>query len=521
MAPEAGSRVTVELGQTAMPVPYYTEGVDYSAWTSMLDASTVPYALHSGSSVVIASSLSSAKYVGPESHPTALMLYYQMGINAQSAAAGLDGQQPPHQASPLRPWVVETCAGVNPNASDYSANMPYPALDALSVLRAPSTWGLWHELGHQRQSTVWPWDMPSLGEVTVNIFTTAALRRFWGESLPVGPRAATWDRAQIYLMQPDAEREFDNMESNTGANREVMFEQLRRSFGDTFYPRLERAARTLGDPGDKAARKRLFQVEASKAANADLSEYFGAWGLRPDAQTLAQIAALSLPKPPGQPTQVPVFGGSAESRILDVWAFSAQGRNVQIEGHAWPPGAVIEARTQHNGRAGVATADAFGRYRNDALDKGYLRDGATLLELRTANSAGASQQATVTQRPVVTSLRVRRTQTGAIWVNGTGAPAGADVEVHNRDGSWPAVATVGGDGTFENDHLNDNHLVDGSTMLEVRMNFRERSFPERWRAVLLQAIDGSFDVECRFTTSEPAGESLQAIEGQCAKAVLP
>lgn len=518
LAPHSDARVTVELGQAAQPVPYFTKDIAQSAWTSMLSASTIPYALLASDRVIIASSLASAKSVIGESRPALLLQFYQMGIEAQNAFAGLDGQLPPNPVSPLRPFVVETCAGSNPNAWDYSANMPYPAVEALSALRTLTSWGLWHELGHQRQNTAWTWDWPSLSEVTVNLYTTAALRRFWGENLPVGPRPAAWDRAQIYLMQPDAEREFDNMESNTGANREVMFEQLRRAFGDTFYPRLEQAARALDNPGDGATRKRWFQVQASKAANVDLSAYFTAWGLRPDAKTLAQIAALKLPTPPGQPTQMPVFGGSAESRVLDVWAFSAQGNNVQIEGHAWPPGAVLEAHSQERGWLGVATADAFGRYRNDALDKGYLRDGATTLELRTANSAGASQQALVGERPVVTSLRVQRTQSGAIRVRGTGAPAGANIEAHTRDGSWPAVATVGGNGTFENDHLNDNHLVDGSRTLEVRMNYRERIFPERWRAVLTPAADGSFDVECTFATPDPAGQSLKPVQGLCEKA---
>ena len=99
-----------------------------------------------------------------------------------------------------------------------------------------------------------------------------------------------------------------------------MFEQLRRAFGDPFYHKLEQAVRRLDDPGTSAKRKQLFQVEASKAANADLSDYFIRWGLRPDAQTLAAIKALGL-KTRGRPSTVPVFKGSNEDRMLRLWGF--------------------------------------------------------------------------------------------------------------------------------------------------------------------------------------------------------
>ena len=41
------------------------------------------------------------------------------------------------------------------------------------VVASSQAWGLWHEMGHMRQTVNWDWD--EVDEVTVNIYSLAAI----------------------------------------------------------------------------------------------------------------------------------------------------------------------------------------------------------------------------------------------------------------------------------------------------------------------------------------------------------
>lgn len=166
-----------------------------------------------------------------------------------------------------------------------------------------SSWGIWHEYGHQRQADPqWSWD--AMGEVTVNIYALAALRMLPGASTEHSI-LAEWKAAERYLAQPQARRDFDTTPELF--TRLAMFEQLRVVYGDGFYRRLHQMGRRSPVQDVDPDKKRLFMVLASKTAGNDLTAYFTKWGLRPDQQTEQAIAALKLPAPARDLTKVPVF----------------------------------------------------------------------------------------------------------------------------------------------------------------------------------------------------------------------
>jgi len=477
--------INVTLGTTAQPIPYFNaDSTRQSEWQFMLENSAIPYALLSSKHILVVGSLQSAKQVSPDGKE--LLDTYEKGIrNGQDAISGLDGIAPRNRPSPLRPMVVESRSGANPSATDYRAMMPFPYPGIFEPADVRSSWAIWHELGHQRQSPIWTWSGPSLGEVTVNVYTLAALRNN-GWTSPEQPGPAAWDKALVHLAAPDDDRDFDNRSKTENAVMFVMFEQLRNIAApdNLFYSRLEQSVRAQTDPGTEAGRKQLFQVEASKAAKYDLTDYFKKWGLRPDANTLAAIAALKLPKPVEDPATFPVFGGNNNAKILDLWGFWLPSGKLFVDGHANPQGGHIQVLDKPGNFPLIATVDQHLQFVNDHLTADYLEDGLQTLKAQLEEKPETLKAFQVVAYPTVTELVARRLPDGKIHLSGKAAPPGANIEVFAQGGSWPGVAHVGVDGYFENDHLENHHMSDGKETFEVRVEYKGRSFKERFTTKL-------------------------------------
>lgn len=482
---QKGPDIQVRLGAAAQPIPYFIANSTQQAdWQFMLANSAIPYALLSSQHVLVVGSLQSARQANPDGQ--VLLDTYEQGIRrGQDAISGLDSVHPRNRPSPLRPMVVESRSGINPSASDYRAMLPFPDSGMFTPANVRSSWGIWHELGHLRQSPVWTWNWPSLGEVTVNVYTLAALRNN-GWTSPEQPGPGHWDKALVHLAAPDADRDFDNRSKTENAVMLVMFEQLRNidGLGDQFYHRLEQSVRAQADPGTEAGRKKLFQVEASKASGYDLTDYFKRWGLRPDADTLAAIAALNLPKPGRDLTTIPVFGGNNDDKLLDLWGFWLPSRDLLVDGHASPQGKHIQVLDRPGNLPLIATVDQHLQFVNKHLTAEYLEDGKHLLKAQIEGKPDTLKTFQVVEYPTVTELVAQRQANGKIRLSGQATPPGANIEVFAAGGSWPGVAHVGGDGKFENDHLEDHHMSDGRETFEVRMEYKGRSFKERFTTKL-------------------------------------
>ncbi|GIG62626.1 hypothetical protein Lfu02_69980 [Longispora fulva] len=292
------SNITVTLGESAKPLPLYRLGTTTpEQWRDVL-ASTgdSPIAQLASRHVVLTVTLPKAREHAAEA--AGLMAAYDQIVGIEDTISGQPGPDDRDKVSPLLYYISEGKADTNPDANDYRVHWPADLMDdILTPAGARSAWGLWHELGHLHQQSSWEWD--AVTEVTVNVYSLAVER-----ALRTPPRLTeekSYDRARAFLALPDARRDYNALaEDRAGHEAEyftmlVMFEQLRLGFGEDFYPKLHQAARAATDTDTNTTR--YLMVTASRVAGADLTGFFTRWGLRPDADTRAQIAALRLPQP--------------------------------------------------------------------------------------------------------------------------------------------------------------------------------------------------------------------------------
>ncbi len=156
-------------------------------------------------------------------------------------------------------------------------------------------WGPWHEIGHTRQMNAWTWN--ETVEVTVNIYSLAVEKEFGLASR--FQRENTWVAVNNYLSQPIENKNYNGTEVDLFV-RLGMFYQLQLAFGEDYYKKLHKLFRTeKPNVANDNDRMRLFMVNASRIANADLTDFFEKWGLKfDDAQeAYDNIAALNLATP--------------------------------------------------------------------------------------------------------------------------------------------------------------------------------------------------------------------------------
>ncbi|RAH84585.1 hypothetical protein BO86DRAFT_306518 [Aspergillus japonicus CBS 114.51] len=291
----------------AQPFPFVREGITTDEeYQAMLAATTVPFAELSGRRVIVTGLAQDARPYAEQGQMQArLFRFYGEMIEAQDRLSGLlpdEQADTVDRASPLRPMVVQTRRGVNPNSYHWRAAIPRERhREVWGEYHLRRSWMMWHELGHQRQQTpIWSWT--ALTEVTVNLYSLAVLRLSDPEARG---RVAEWNQAKAYLARPAADKDFDKAGFYVSL---VMFEQLRVIFGDSFYHRLHHGARRASPQATDADKKHYFLTQTAHLVKEDLTDYFTRWGLRPEPRSVAEMK--KHPKPTEDYTKRPVYGGT-------------------------------------------------------------------------------------------------------------------------------------------------------------------------------------------------------------------
>lgn len=166
-------------------------------------------------------------------------------------------------------------------------------------------WGLLHEIGHTYQVTEYTWS--GMTEVTVNIYSDYA-RNYWSSWSMSAFDADYWTkndrnavRDYFARLEADPTWTFDRNTAETNNYHSAalgFFVNLRRAFGNDFYPVLNQSYRTLSAselPKSDDEKKAMFVILTSKAANRNLLPYFDAWRFTVSAETRAKVEALNLP----------------------------------------------------------------------------------------------------------------------------------------------------------------------------------------------------------------------------------
>ncbi|MDM7892423.1 M60 family metallopeptidase [Curtobacterium caseinilyticum] len=194
---------------------------------------------------------------------------------------------------------------VNPDSGTGLANASHDrvmfhnqqgAMQQLLTGRPTDKWAFWHEVGHTYQPDWMRWN--GLTEVTANVPALANQER---EGAPNRLDTAEVRRkAAAYFALPEDERSFDRQDDVW--LRLLMFDQLRRAFGEDVYARAAqqvRVDRQLGAPvvptSDVAAAEQVFARTMATVTGRDLSGFFAKWGVRLTDETRA--AMTDLPEP--------------------------------------------------------------------------------------------------------------------------------------------------------------------------------------------------------------------------------
>lgn len=183
------------------------------------------------------------------------------------------------------------------SAGDY--RITFQASAGRKLLTGPEDdrWGYYHEVGHTYQMKELNWQ--GMIEVTVNLSSLAVQEAMGFPNYLDG--SATINKVKAFREIPIAERNFGTI-SDVWL-RLMMFDQLRRSFGEHFYAhlahnfRLENA-QSLPEPVDAIAVQQHFMVTAGKVTDRNLTPFFEEWGLPINDETRTKLAKFPALKHP-------------------------------------------------------------------------------------------------------------------------------------------------------------------------------------------------------------------------------
>lgn len=299
-------QLTATLGEQAERMPFFIHGSTTEAeFQDQLDTRDVPYAELVSAHALVTVQAEAARRFRGEDHAT-LMATFEEVIAAEDALAGYSDTEPIHQRLDHRYHLITRAAGVE-GIGAYATHghtlYPAPIQDRLLTVEGLRMrgWGIYHELGHQHQQTVYkPTD---LTESTVNWYSLAVNRAFakYGQAprlhVPENSGEAVWTTAPPKIGSDGV----DFVETFTIMETLVMYEQLRLVYGDELFQDVHTLVREeQPEPGeweDNDHRLGMLVLYLSKAAGNDLRAFTDAWGVHYGAEFDDLIDELDLPAP--------------------------------------------------------------------------------------------------------------------------------------------------------------------------------------------------------------------------------
>ncbi|MCG7310869.1 M60 family metallopeptidase [Brachybacterium sp. ACRRE] len=322
----ASGRLEATVGESAQRMPCFAHGTTTEGeFQDQLVSRGTPFVeLVSAHALVTVQREAALRFRG-EDHAR-LMATFEDLIAIEDAFAGLDGATAVDARLDNRYHFVtrpERIEGVGALATHGHMVFPAPIQDRLLTVEGLRMrgWGIYHELGHQHQQTVYR--PTALGESTVNWYSLAVNRAF-GVKYGQAPRLHTpesngetvWTSAPAKI----GSRSVDFLTSFTPMEQLVMYEQLRLAYGTDLFPDVHRLVRAEkpnpGDYWDSGYRLGMLVLYLSKAAGEDLREFAAQWGIAYDSAFDAKIDALGLPEPAKDLTKIRDDEGAA--RMADI-----------------------------------------------------------------------------------------------------------------------------------------------------------------------------------------------------------
>ena len=288
-------QVTVQISG-AVAAPLFVAGkTTLSEWRDTLRQAPAPWAELASDKVIV--TLPSAA-IRALDDPEALMQVWRkvLDLDAELAGRPLLRERPErivtdeqisagymHSGYPIMTWMDQV-------------NL-FPSRESL----LQGNWGIFHELGHNHQSSDWTFD--GTGEVTCNLFTLYVYDKLCGVPPKTHPRVSGKERTKLLTRYFATKPDFEKWKSDPFLAL-MMYVQLQEAFGwETYqkvfaeYRALPAAARPKGD----LEKHDQWMTRFARAANKNLGPFFQAWGVPVSDKALASIATLPVWMPPDLP----------------------------------------------------------------------------------------------------------------------------------------------------------------------------------------------------------------------------
>ncbi len=301
--PSGTVNVTFKGGES---IPVYTLGESsHVEWIEMLDSmSYKDVLLISERTMVVVSKETALKF--KDVSQDEMLGKLDKVSDFEDYISGMDGSSDLHKPNVHKLLITET------DDSDYfmaanryrimaAAHACDRIMDPARISR--NSWGLWHEMGHMRQTIRWDW--AEVDEVTVNIYSLAALYGFNSDMTWLKGHTI-WDVLIDYFKVPLEDRNYNTSTMLTGKGRLAMFRQLWMAYGDEFYIKVHKLSRE--DNGEsmevkardfryKKEKMAYFTLISSKASGYNLKDFFIQWGFKLPQEAFNALDSLNLPDP--------------------------------------------------------------------------------------------------------------------------------------------------------------------------------------------------------------------------------
>ena len=285
-APRQGGAGSIELTiANAIPAAFYELGkTGLAQWRSQIRQHPAPWAELAGRRVILTVPADAIRKLDD---PQALMQFWDGVIDRCAELAGIPADRP----HPER-YVADVQISAGYMHSGYPIMTHLDAAAAMVDLnwlksgREP-VWGLYHEVGHNHQSSDWTFD--GTVEVTVNLFTRYVLENACGIPLPK-QRSIDPKKVQAYLAAPD----FEQWKQDPFLAL-AMYDRIIAEFGWDAIRKTIAEYRTL--PADQrpktdAQKRDQWMVRLSRTTGRNLGPFFAAWGVPVSEEARKEVAKL-------------------------------------------------------------------------------------------------------------------------------------------------------------------------------------------------------------------------------------
>ena len=288
----------------AVEMPYFVQGeTPLHQWRTTIRHRAAPFAELATRKIILTIPASVVRNLDD---PEALMWVWDAGLDAIADLAAI----PRERERPER-----LCADQQISAGYMHSGYPIMThLDVAATLAdrdnivkggASTSWGFWHELGHNHQSP--HWTFAGTGETTVNLFSLYCCERVSNEPVAKNSWLNPPQRNKAVARYFADGAKFSDWCRDPGLSL-MFYAQLQQAFGWGAFRRVfagYRAARGGELPRSDDEKRDQFLVRFSREVGRDLGPFFAAWGIPTSEAARKSLAGLPVWLPPDFKNGIP------------------------------------------------------------------------------------------------------------------------------------------------------------------------------------------------------------------------